>query len=65
MLNDKIDGLFEILTSPQASHSERYHAIRSCSQAELREATRQAWELQDANWSEAACIINEIEKFLE
>jgi ElaB/YqjD/DUF883 family membrane-anchored ribosome-binding protein len=65
MLDDKIDDLFQILTSPQASHSDRYHAIRSCSQAELREATRQAWQLQDANWSQAAIIINEIDKYLE
>jgi ElaB/YqjD/DUF883 family membrane-anchored ribosome-binding protein len=65
MLDDKIDDLFNILTSPQASHSDRYHAIRSCSQAELREATRQAWQLQDANWSQAAIIINEIDKYLE
>jgi ElaB/YqjD/DUF883 family membrane-anchored ribosome-binding protein len=65
MLDDKIDDLFNILTSPQANHSDRYHAIRSCSQAELREATRQAWQLQDANWSQAAIIINEIDKYLE
>jgi len=65
MLDDKIDDLFQILTSPQASHSDRYHAIRSCSQAELREATRQAWQLQDANWSKAALIIDEIDKYIE
>jgi hypothetical protein len=65
MINDKIDELFFILTSPQASHSERYHSIRKCTQAELREATRQARQILESDWSMGALIIDEIDKYLE
>ena len=63
MLNDKIDTVFDILAHPHSTNSQKYHAVRSLSEAEHSEALKQARQLYDVQWGPASVIIDELEKF--
>lgn len=63
MIDDKLDTVFDILAHPHSTNSQKYEAVRSLSEAEHREALRQARELYDISWGPAGVIIDELEKF--
>ena len=63
MIDDKLDTVFDILAHPLSTNSLKYEAVRSLSEAEHREALRQARELYDISWGPAGVIIDELEKF--
>ena len=63
MIDDNLYTVFDILAHPHSTNSQKYEAVRSLSEAEHREALRQARELYDISWGPAGVIIDELEKF--